>query len=127
MLIAGWVGMLCGVASGAAIGLSFHREAWMGGYGSFRRRMTRLGHISFFGLGFVNLFFALTHHALGLSSGLAWAAAGGLLVGAVAMPTTCFLTAWKKEPFRHLFVVPVTGVLVGVLATIGELISGFAV
>ena len=31
----------------------------MGGYGSFRRRLTRLGHIAFFGLGFVNLFYGL--------------------------------------------------------------------
>ena len=53
-----WIGMLLGVVSGAIIGVYFTREDWMGGYGSHRRRLTRLGHISFFGLGFVNFFFA---------------------------------------------------------------------
>ena len=61
-----WIGMLLGVVSGAIIGLFFHREDWMGGYNSFRRRLTRLGHISFFGLAFVNMGFALTHYILKL-------------------------------------------------------------
>ena len=51
MIKAGWLGMLLGVLSGAIIGLFFHREDWMGGYGSYRRRLTRLGHISFFWAG----------------------------------------------------------------------------
>jgi hypothetical protein len=54
-LLVGWVGMLGGVISGTLIGLFFKREDWMGGYGWFRRRLTRLGHISFFGLGFLNI------------------------------------------------------------------------
>ncbi len=49
-LIAGWTSMIAGAVSGAAIGLFFHREEWMGGYASLRRRMIRLGHIAFFGL-----------------------------------------------------------------------------
>jgi hypothetical protein len=36
------------------------------------------------------------------------------LTGAASMPACCFLSAWKK-PFRHLFFIPVGGVLVGVL------------
>ena len=40
-LIAGWLGMLAGVLSGAILGLFFHREDWMGGYGSYRRRLAR--------------------------------------------------------------------------------------
>jgi hypothetical protein len=117
MLIAGWAGMLAGALSGAAIGLLFHDEAWMGGYGSFRRRLTRLGHISFFGLGFVNLLFAFTHHLAAMPLAWGWTAAWGFLAGAVAMPTCCFLTAWRK-PFRHLFAFPVGGVVVGVAATL---------
>ena len=38
----------------------------MGGYGSFRRRLARLGHISFFGLGFLNLLLAFTNQLVGL-------------------------------------------------------------
>lgn len=119
MLIAGWLGMAGGVLSGAAIGLFFHREAWMGGYGSFRRRMTRLGHISFFGLGFVNLLFAFTHHVVAPEP--MRMAAVAFLIGAVTMPTCCFLTAWRKEPFRHLFFIPVTGVTIGIVLTLAEL------
>ena len=33
------------------------REDWLGGYGSFKRRLYRLAHISFFGLAIVNLMF----------------------------------------------------------------------
>ena len=45
MIQAGWLGMLLGVVSGAVIGLFFHREDWMGGYQSCRRRLSRLRHI----------------------------------------------------------------------------------
>jgi hypothetical protein len=116
--------MLLGVLSGALIGLFFHQDGWMEGYGSFRRRMTRLGHISFFGLGFVNLLFAFTHHLIGSSSGTGWTAAAGFIVGAVSMPACCFLTAWRKESFRRGFVLPVGAVSIGVLVTLMELASG---
>jgi hypothetical protein len=122
MLVAGWVGMLGGVLSGAALGLFFHRDEWMGGYGSFRRRLARLGHISFFGLGFLNLLFALTHHVAALPDDPARVAATALVVGAVAMPTCCFLSAWRK-PFRHLFAIPVGGVAIGVAATLAGLLA----
>jgi hypothetical protein len=123
MLIAGWAGMLGGALSGAAIGLFFHDERWLGGYGSFRRRLLRLGHISFFGLGFLNLLFALTHHVAGGAGVWSGAAALALLVAAAGMPTVCFLTAWRT-PFRHLFAVPVAGVVVGVVSTLLGLASG---
>lgn len=122
MLVAGWAGMLGGVVSGAALGLFFHRDDWMGGYGSFRRRLARLGHISFFGLGFLNLLFGLTHQLAGLPAFWAQAGAAGLLVGAVAMPACCFLSAWRK-PFRHLFAIPVGGVAVGVVSTLAGLLA----
>ncbi len=117
VLKAVWIGMLLGVVSGAVIGLFFHREDWMGGYGSFRRRLTRLGHISFFGLAFVNLSFAITQHVMKLGGMYAEAATWGFLIGAAAMPTVCFLSAWRK-PFRHLFFIPVGGVLIGVVCTL---------
>jgi hypothetical protein len=122
MLVAGWAGMLAGGLSGAAIGLFFHDERWMGGYASFRRRLTRLGHISFFGLGFLNLLFAFTHHLAPISDTWGRAAAGLLLVGALTMPTCCFLSAWRK-PFRHLFALPVVSVVGGVTATLAALLG----
>jgi hypothetical protein len=117
VLKAVWIGMLLGVVSGAIIGLFFHREDWMGGYSSFRRRLTRLGHISFFGLAFVNLGFAFTQHAIKLTEPHATIATWGFLIGAAMMPTVCFLSAWRK-PFRHIFFIPVLGVLTGVVCTL---------
>lgn len=113
-LLAGWIGMLGGVLSGALIGLFFHREEWMGGYASFRRRMTRLGHISFFGLGFLNMAAAFTLHLAPLPWLPERVASLALVAAAATMPLCCFLAAWRK-PFRHLFPLPVAGVLVGVV------------
>ena len=106
-LLAGWIGMLCGVASGAIFGLFFHREDWMGGYSSFRRRLTRLGHIAFFGLGFVTLFFGMTINAHPIADGPAKLAAVMFIAGLCTMSPCCFLTAWKKVPFRYFFFIPV--------------------
>ena len=117
-LLVGWAGIAAGVISGAVIGLFFHDEGWMGGYGSFRRRMTRLGHISFFGMGFLNVLFAVSLVQLPASASYARGASIAFVVAAASMPVCCFLTAWRK-PWRHLFPVPVvaTGVAIGLLLT----------
>ncbi len=117
MFAIGWIGMFLGVVSGALIGLFFHREEWMGGYNSYRRRLTRLGHISFFGLGFVNFFFAISHHVAGITTQFAFLAAIAFTAGAITMPTCCFLSAWRK-PFRHFFFIPVSGVSAGIILTL---------
>lgn len=114
-LVVGWLGILAGVLSGSVIGLFFHREDWMGGYASHRRRLTRLGHISFFGLGFLNLIFAATANLLNLHGQSLSISSMGLIVAAITMPICCFLTAWKK-PLRHLFPIPVVAATVGILA-----------
>lgn len=117
-LAVGWGSFLLGALSGAWIGLKFHRDDWLGGYPSFRRRMVRLGHIAFFGLGLINILFALsagqfpatswTHHASWL-----------LVVGAATMSANCFLTAWRGG-FRHLFFVPAGATTVGILFFLGN-------
>ena len=95
------------------MGLLFHNEAWLGGYGSRERRMVRLGHISFFGIGLINLFYALSIEPLGVGEGAARIGSVALLVALIAMPLNCFLCAWKK-PFRHLFFVPVLSAALGI-------------
>lgn len=108
-LLVGWIAMLLGVFAGAVIGMFFHREDWAGGYASYRRRMLRLGHIAFFGLGFINLFFALTLERIALPPINTQIASAGLILGVITMPLICFLSAWRK-PIRHLFPVPVLAV-----------------
>ena len=114
-LFAGWISMLGGVVTGSFLGLRFHREEWLGGYSSFRRRLLRLGHISFFGLGFANILFAVSVRALPIAATYSLVAASGLVLGAAKMPVACFLTAWQAR-FRHLFPIPVAAVLAGIVA-----------
>lgn len=113
-ILIGWWAMLGGVVSGAVIGLFFHQEKWAGGYGSFQRRMMRLGHISFFGIGFLNLLFGLTLKFISLPDLYVTIASVGFVVGMISMPLCCFLSAWRK-PFRYLFPIPVIGVSLGVV------------
>jgi len=111
-LQAGWIGILLGCIAGAIPGLFFHEPGWLGGYSSWQRRMIRLGHIAFFGIGFINLAFALTAKAFGLQAGLA-SISILLITGAAAMPSVCYLSAWKPA-FRHLFFIPATSVSAGI-------------
>jgi hypothetical protein len=104
---AGWWLILGAFATGAVMGMGFHREDFLGGYGSFRRRLARLGHISLAALGGLNVIYGLAPVPANCLPG--WF----LLAGGIAMPTVCFLTAWKS-PFRHLFFIPVVLLVSGV-------------
>ena len=111
-LQAGWLSILCGFIAGAVQGLYFYREDWLGGYSGWRRRMTRLGHIAFFGIGIINIAFALSVRAFALTFAVSissWL----LVIGLIAMPLTCFLSAYKME-FRHLFPLPVISLIGGI-------------
>ncbi len=108
----GWIAFLLGGLAGAIPGLFFHHPDWLGGYSSWRRRMIRLAHISFFGLGLINLLFALTAKTLRIETGLQGISAL-LIVGVIAMPAVCYLSAWK-QPFRNLFFIPALSVIAGI-------------
>ena len=112
-VISAWACVVAGVMAGAIGGLFFHDEWWLGGYGSWRRRMVRLGHISFFGIGILNLCYALTIRALHWPDP-APAASYALAVAGALMPAVCYLSAWRM-PLRHLFAIPVGCVLLGIV------------
>lgn len=109
----GWMLVLAAFVSGAGIGLFFHRENWLGGYASLRRRMLRLGHIALAALGLLNIAFATTP-INAIESRFVPVAAALLGAGAILMPIVCFLTAWKVS-FRHLFFLPVLALTGGVI------------
>lgn len=116
----GWLWITMGFLTGALLGLGFHKDRFMGGYDSWPRRLTRLGHIAFFGTGMLNVLLGLTVLALGQGAqGMLWdLAAIGLIVGGVAMPLCCFVAAWSKR-VKPIFVLPVTALtLAGVAVTI---------
>jgi hypothetical protein len=134
-LLAAWLGILLGFVSGMVMGMFFHREDWLGGYASHKRRLYRLGHISFFGLGAVNLFFWLMvkghpEAEISVPVGLTFVNLDGCIfeniltlashlfvIGAVTMPLCCVLMAhWPK---LHLaFAVPVIGLITAAVLTL---------
>jgi hypothetical protein len=119
-LVLGWLWIALGFASGAILGLWFHKEQWLGGYGSWMRRLYRLGHISFFGLGLLNLMFFLTvrvsdaGHLFEIAS-VAFAA------GAITMPLCCLIAAHKPR-CKPIFAVPVMSLMAGAMITVWILI-----
>ena len=97
-LLSAWIGVLAGFVSGALIGLKFHREDWLGGYTSHRRRMLRLGHISFFGLAVINVMFhsVAGHFAAGHAEETAARRSGLSRNEAVGAPPSRRLTPSKR-------------------------------
>ena len=116
-----WVGLLLGCLAGVISGLFFHNSDWLGGYASWQRRMIRLAHIAFFGIGFINLSFALTSRTQGHDAGFRNPSIL-LIVGAVTMPAVCYLSAWKPA-FRNLFFIPAMSVTVGIALFVWRIIN----
>ena len=111
-IVFAWCWFGAGLLSGIGLGLGFARDGWLGGYDAWPRRMVRLGHIAFFGTGLLCLALGLTAAVLSLDGpSVSWAV-GLTLMGSATMPVVCFLSAWRK-PLRHLFVLPVSGLLGG--------------
>ena len=120
-LLFAWLWILLGFVSGMIMGMFFHRENWLGGYGSLKRRMYRLGHISFFGLGAVNLLFWLTVQRIPLSGSLMDFASWAFIIGGLTMPLCCAVMA--HFPKAHLiFSVPVLCLLTGGVLMLAVLI-----
>ena len=121
-LVLAWLWLLLGFVSGMVLGLFFRGENWLGGYASFKRRMYRLGHISFFGLGAVNLLFCLTVQNFSLAGQLVSVASWAFIVGAITMPVCCVVMA--HFPKAHLiFAVPVVSLIAGGILTLMEVIK----
>ena len=120
-LVSAWVGLLLGFISGALMGLKFHQPDWLGGYASYPRRMIRLGHISFFGLGMVNLMFYFAARSLPPFGPALVAASWLFIVGAITMPLCCALML-RGPVWRNAFVVPVLSLIVGAGLTLWKLV-----
>lgn len=115
-LLIAWVWIGLGFLSGMVLGLGFNREHWLGGYASWKRRLYRLGHISFFGLGLVNLMYYFT--AREAITREAWGICGlGFVVGAVTMPVCCLIVAHFPKA-KALFAIPVVSLLLAAGLTV---------
>jgi hypothetical protein len=112
----GWSLVLAAFITGAVLGMHFAREDFLGGYAAFPRRLARLGHIALAALGMLNVVYSLSPWPVA-GSFLGTAASICFLVGGVAMPAVCFLTAWRMG-FKSLFFIPVTALMLGVVFTL---------
>ena len=114
--------MLLGFLSGLGLGLGFHRENWLGGYASLKRRLYRLAHISLFALGAVNLLFYLTADHLH-ARGFLWTVASlSFIAGSILMPICCVVMAhWSG--LRLIFGLPVISLLVAAIATLAGIVT----
>ena len=112
-LCAGWTLFFAGIVAGAVAGVFFHKNEWLGGYTSWRRRMVRLGHVAFFGIGLINVAFGLTVQSVDIEASQVPVSSWLLIAGGIGMPAVCYLSAWRKG-FRHSFFVPVLCVGLGV-------------
>jgi hypothetical protein len=108
----GWAWILLGMLSGMALGMRFQRDDWLAGYASFPRRLIRLGHISFLGLGFLNILFTLSAPRVRLGSAALEVASWSLVIGGLTMPACCALLAWRRG-LHALFAVPVASLVLG--------------
>ena len=122
-LVIGWTLVLLGFVSGLFLGLHFHEDAWMGGYGSFPRRLIRLGHIALVALGMVNVLFAVSVDGSALSDRWRQSASWLFITGGFAMPLCCILTA-RFPRARACFVVPVIALIcAAAIMAIGSVVS----
>lgn len=121
-LVVAWGLILAGFLGGLLLGSGFHREEWLGGYTSLRRRLYRLGHISFFGLAILNLLFYFTVRAVPLSGRAVGIASWAFIVGAVSMPLCCLVMAHRPR-LQMLFAVPVVSLLLAGSLTLWEVLQ----
>jgi hypothetical protein len=113
--LVGWTSLTLGAATGLVMGLwSFDGPApvpeLLGSYDDVSRRLARLGHIAFFGLGILNLLLARELASLALSSAAKRAASRAMNVGNVFLPLTLFAAA-AYHPLKYLMSIPATAVL----------------
>lgn len=110
--LVGWTSVVLGAATGLILGLwSFdgpvNTPSWIGDYSDTSRRLARLGHIAFFGLGILNLLLAaeLRRDLLGRR---AQSAASVLMnLGNVFLPLTLFVAA-AYRPAKYFMSLPAT-------------------
>ena len=111
-----WCSCVMGVVTGLTLGLwsfdgPFPTPEWLSDYDSLSRRMTRLGHIAYFGLGFLTLLLAWELPKLTLDARQKTIAAEMMIFGNMFLPLTLF-AASIYHPLKYLMPIPALCVLV---------------
>ncbi len=126
--IVGWGSLATGALTGLILGLwSFDgpmpTPGWLGAYGDTARRLARLGHIAFFGLGFINLLMARELPHVGLHERTKRMASAAMNFGNVFLPLTLFAAA-AYQPLKYFMSVPATSVLLALVITFLGVVKG---
>jgi hypothetical protein len=116
-LYVGWLVMLGGILSATGFEVCLHRNGFLEGDDSFRRRFVFLGHICLFGLGFLNMLFSVTLGRIPISEPAAILASLSFILGTATMPLCCYLAAWRMNAW-NLIPIPIVIVAVGIIAVL---------
>ena len=111
-----WTGFCLGVASGALMGLwafdgPLDVPGWIGKYGDTSRRLLRLGHIAFFGIGILNLLLVRELPLLQVGYRVKAVAAWCMNAANIFLPFT-LIAAAVLAPLKYLLPLPVMGAVV---------------
>src|SRR5262245_19086803 len=117
----GWVCACLGTATGLILGLwSFDGPmavpGWLGDYDQTSRRLARLGHIAFFGLGILNLLLAVEMRRTSLSSLGRRVASWAMNFGNLFLPLTLF-AASAYRPLKYSMSAPALAVFIALAVT----------
>lgn len=118
-LAVGWGSMAVGALTGLILGLwSFGGPVpvpdWLGDYDTLPRRLMRLGHVAFFGLGILNILLAFHLGRLRSKDRLARIGLTAMIFGNIFLPLTLICAAFF-EPLKYLMSLPATAVTVALL------------
>jgi purine-cytosine permease-like protein len=114
--IVGWGSLAAGVLVGLALGLwSFDGPlpvpSWLGEYTATPRRLFRLGHIAFFGLGMLNVLLGGEILEKRLTGSGMRTAGVAMNFGNICLPVTLFGAA-LYHPIKYLMSIPALSVLI---------------
>ena len=112
----GWTSAALGGITGLILGLwsfdgPFPVPAFLGDYDDTSRRLARLGHIAFFGLGILNLLAAAQLERNCLAKGSARTASLLMNFGNIFLPLTLF-AASVYQPCKYLMSIPAMAVTI---------------
>ncbi|MAF48281.1 MAG: hypothetical protein CMM10_08460 [Rhodospirillaceae bacterium] len=87
---------------------------WVGGYDDLARRFLRLGHIAFFGLGFLNLHLARALPEIALGPAWRRTASRAMNFGNITLPAgLIWAAAW--EPAKYVLPLPALSVFAALI------------
>jgi hypothetical protein len=94
----------------------FAVPVWLGEYDQTARRLARLGHIAFFGLGILNVLVASELRRFSAGTWGRRTAAWAMNFGNIFLPITLFAAA-AYRPLKYLMIAPAVAVAVALLLT----------